>query len=628
MKVYFTDEDNEFQAVIVIFFYNKSYYLINLLKERNLAYIYAKFKYQYNELQTSQFEIIEVGSSEEELENKVKDSSEMNKIIPVYSLSKFFNQKKFREIIVKALEYLKQLKLENILPAWITSKYGFFSRKILIEQMHFPTSYDFLKKAINQYKYYEFFRLIFLIQCKKEEMKKKIKEKKKDKYKKGYELWISKAKKKVGFQLTKEQEKVFLEIETDLLQISPMYRLLQGDVATGKTIVALLSSIIPIFSGYQVALMVPTEILAYQHYQTFQKILNDLPIKIAILVSSMKNSEKKEIINELKNGEISVIIGTHSLFGEKIEYKNLSMVIIDEQHRFGVDQRVRMIQKSYEVDILAMTATPIPRTFALTLYGDLSLSFLRKKPIEVKIYSECVFTKEERKQVYNRLKKEVEKGRQGYIICPRIKDTETVNMSSIFSLKKELEGSILKECRIELFYSEQSLEEKKNIMDEYIKGKVDILIATTIIEVGVDVQNANMMIIENAERFGLAQLHQLRGRIGRGSHDSYCIFIAEDSLTENGKKRLEGLLQHQDGFKLSEIDLKIRGPGEFFGYRQSGEDIFQFADLIEDKNFLYQAYEDVRKILDEDPSLNKEENRNLKKLYKYLENRYFTHLVS
>ena len=409
---------------------------------------------------------------------------------------------------------------------------------------------------------------------------------------------------KVPFQLTKSQEKVLDEIKSDLSDLTPMSRLLQGDVGSGKTIIAIASLLIELEKDQQGALMVPTEVLASQHYKNLIQFLNPLLVSVELLTGNTPQKKRKEILTNLKIGMVDILVGTHALFEDKVVFNSLGMVVIDEQHRFGVTQRNRLLNKGDNTNLLSMTATPIPRTLALSLYGDLDISQITelppgRVPITTKIISE-----EELNILFKRVENEIDNGKQAYVILPLIEDSEKMNLSSAKKIFKYLSEEIFLKNKVGLLHGKLNSEEKNNVINSFVNNEVNILVSTTVIEVGIDVPNASIMVIYNSERFGLSQLHQLRGRVGRGSHKSFCYLVtSENNGLEN--KRLSVLEKSNDGFYIAEKDLELRGPGQLLGYKQSGLPDFVLDNLPNNKVLIEKAREEAQKVINEDPDLKK-----------------------
>jgi ATP-dependent DNA helicase RecG len=421
------------------------------------------------------------------------------------------------------------------------------------------------------------------------------------------------------FSLTPAQERVFAEISADMALPYPMHRLIQGDVGCGKTLVALMSILIAIENGFQAALMAPTEILAEQHFLSLRGHLSALGHAVCTLTSDMKARDRTDALAKIASGEVALVIGTHALIQEGVKFHKLGLVVVDEQHKFGVLQRARLTQKGYHPDTLIMTATPIPRTLALTLYGDLDISVIDELPPGRATIQTRLFRGKRREQAYPCVEAELARGRQAYIVCPLVSESEKVDLKAAIALSELLKKETFPHRRVGLLHGQMKREEKERTMGEFKAGLLDILVATTVIEVGIDVPNATVMLIEHAERFGLSQLHQLRGRVGRGSERSYCLLVAADPLSEEARRRLSAMLESRDGFALSEADLAIRGPGEFFGTRQSGIPALRVANLLRDADLLESAREAAFEWVDRDPALQSVESRPLRS---YLENRW------
>ena len=423
------------------------------------------------------------------------------------------------------------------------------------------------------------------------------------------------------FKLTKAQMRVLEEIDTDMESNKAMNRLLQGDVGSGKTIVAIIAAYKAVKSGYQMAMMAPTSILATQHLENFKNTLEKYNITCELLLGNTSKKKKEDILNRLKDGKIDIIIGTHSLLEENVVFKNLGLVITDEQHRFGVRQRSTIVSKGKNPDVLVMTATPIPRTLALILYGDLDISIIDELPPNRKKIDTFAVRKSLEERINNFIKKQIDEGRQAYIVCPLVEESEEIEAKSVMELAEKYKNEIFKDYKVEYLHGKMKSKEKDEIMQKFKDGQIDILISTTVIEVGVDVPNSNIMVIENAERFGLAQLHQLRGRVGRGEYKSYCILKYQGN-SELIRKRMQVMQDTNDGFVISEKDLELRGSGEFFGTKQHGIPEFKVANLFEDLKLLKLVQSLAIKILEEDSQLEKEKNLRLKKVVeKKLENR-------
>lgn len=416
----------------------------------------------------------------------------------------------------------------------------------------------------------------------------------------------------LSFQLTRAQKKVLAEIKEDLEKPHPMNRLIQGDVGSGKTVVALLTSLYVVECGYQAAIMAPTEVLAEQHFLNLHRWVEPLGVKLALLTSSIKSSERENLYQRIRNGDIHLVIGTHAVIQEAVEFKRLGLAIVDEQHKFGVVQRGLLKKKGGNPDVLVMTATPIPRTLAMTIYGDLDVSLIDemppgRMPVETKVYPEPA-----RAKVYRIVEEEVKKGRQAFVVYPLIEESEKLDLKDATRMAEHLQKEVFRAFRIGLLHGRMKSDEKEAIMMEVKERKIQILVATTVIEVGIDIPNASVMVVEHAERFGLSQLHQLRGRIGRGHYSSKCILLAQYRSSEEAKVRLRAMEKTTDGFKIAEEDLALRGPGEFFGIRQSGLPDFRVAHILRDTPILIEARKEAFRLVQEDPELVRPSHAGLK----------------
>ena len=529
-------------------------------------------------------------------EIKMESLSNKVKIEPVYHLTSGLTNKNMALYINMAL--LGQSKeIHDSIPLKYQEKYNFSNKRMALNIVHNPPSKEKLKEAMIRLKYEELFEFMFKINYLKEENKKANS---------GIERTIDESKvnefiSKLPYELTKDQNTAVNTIIKDLKGKSRMNRLLQGDVGSGKTIVSFIAMYANYLSGYQSALMAPTEILATQHYSNLKDIFKDFNLNMALLTGSTPKKEKDLIYEELKNGDIDIIVGTHALIQEDVTYHNLGLVITDEQHRFGVNQRANLQNKGQKPDTLYMSATPIPRTYALTIYGDMDVSTIKTRPKGRKKIKTVVKNNKEIKDVLEMMYEELKEGHQIYVIAPLIEESENSDLTNVNDLKEKMTLAFGSKYKIDLVHGKMASAAKELIMNEFLQNKVQILISTTVIEVGVDVPNATMMVIFNAERFGLSTLHQLRGRVGRSELQSSCILISD-----NDTKRLEIMENTNDGFEISEEDFKLRGHGDLFGTKQSGDMTFKIADLKADYKILLQAREDsLEYLLDKENDANK-----------------------
>ncbi len=574
-------------------FYNQPY-MEKIFERGDEVIFYGKVEiYRGNfQMNTPEYEIIK--SKRKNIADD--DLINVNRIVPIYPLTENITQKQFRKIIKFALD--NNLKyIEEYMPEIILNKYNLINLKDAIYNIHYPENFDILEKAKKRLKFDEFFflQLAYAIN------RKKIKEKKSEIFNINGPN-ISQFINILPFKLTNAQNKVIEEIKNDLISGKPMNRLLQGDVGSGKTIVAVFSAILAKDSNKQTAIMVPTEILATQHFNNIKSYLKDTDIKVELLLGGMQKKLREKILNDLKNGKIDLIIGTHSLIQDDVEFNNLGLVIIDEQHRFGVLQRAELIKKGQNPHCLIMTATPIPRTLSLTVYGDTDVSIIDELPPGRKPIKTLLFSNDDIFEIYSFIEQRLKEDAQVYVVYPLIEESEKIDLKSAIKMHKEW-SERFKDYNVALLHGQMSKQERDNIMMEFKQKKINILVATTVIEVGIDVPNASVIVIEHAERFGLSQLHQLRGRVGRGQEQSYCILIG-DPKTEEGFKRLQIMVRTQNGFEIAEEDLSIRGPGEFMGIKQHGMPEFKIANIIKDREILEISKEAAFSIVERKCDLN------------------------
>ena len=539
--------------------------------------------------------------------DKEETSKNTGKIIPIYPTIMNLPQTTLRRIIENGLNEVDG-NISESLPDYIASKYNVCDLNTAIHQIHFPNTFDDFNIARKRLVFEELLGMQISLLALKNQYSVDIKGIQFDK-----NIKMSDVINSLPFNLTRAQLRVLEEIDNDMENQKPMNRLLQGDVGSGKTVVAEIAAYKCVKCGYQAAIMAPTAILAAQHLESFTKLLEKFDIKCELLISGITKKKKEEILERLKNGDIDIIIGTHALLEENVIFKNLGLVVTDEQHRFGVRQRSIITQKGDNPDVLVMTATPIPRTLALILYGDLDISIIDELPPNRKVIETYAVTKGMEDRVNAFLKKQIDEGRQAYIVCPLVEENEEINAKSVMELAENYKNKLFPEYRVEYLHGKMKTKEKDSIMESFKNGEIDILISTTVIEVGVNVPNSSIMVVENAERFGLAQLHQLRGRVGRGEYQSYCI-LKYNGNSDVIKKRMKVMTSTNDGFIISEKDLELRGSGEFFGTKQHGIPEFKIANLFEDIEMLKAVQAVAMKIIDDDPKLEKEKNALLRKI--------------
>lgn len=571
-KLPITDGQNRGYAV----FFNQPYIHKNFYRGDKLL-LYGKIKKNFG-----QFEII----SPEWIKFKKGILADLNRIMPVYSLTKGLSQKTMRKLMRNVIS--AACNLTEVLPESMIKKYGLLPIEDAIKNIHYPQNISMLKRAKFRFVFQELLIFQLILKISKMHL---IGEKRKNRY---LHFDITPLLNRLPFSLTTGQKKVIADIMKDLRSRQNMNRLIQGDVGSGKTVVAAIALYLAVKNGYQGAMMAPTEVLASQHYYSLKKYLDPFNFNVKLLKGGMPKKEREKILTSLKTGKLDIIVGTHALIQRDVDFKNLGMVITDEQHRFGVKQREKLIGKGQFPDVLVMSATPIPRTMALAAYADLDLSIIDTLPIGRQKVDTYVVDKNMRKRIYDFMNKEAQKGNLTYIVCPAVEENEQ-DMMSVQELTKILKKNY-PDLKIGMLHGKMKTEEKEKIIKDFIAKKVKVLVTTTVIEVGVNVPAATLMIIENAERFGLAQLHQLRGRVGRGKLKSYCILV---SNVKSGiaRSRLLFMMKCHDGFKIAEKDLKLRGPGEFLGLRQHGFSDFKLANPMEHFQVLKLAYKVSEKII-------------------------------
>jgi len=547
----------------------------------------------------------------------------LNEMQPIYSLTKGLSNKIVTKAVAQALEIFGLQK--DYIPQNIVEKYNLTEYNLAIKNIHFPKDMEIFCEARKRLVFEEFFLFIMSIRQLKDNndlQPNHFKIQNDDKTDKLIEM--------LPYALTKAQINTWTEVKQNMAGVKLMNRLIQGDVGSGKTIIATLALMNTVYQGYQSAMMVPTEVLAKQQYESINQLFlkYNVDIKIALLTGSMTAKEKKLEYERIQSGEAQIVIGTHALIQEKVQYDNLALVITDEQHRFGVNQREALSNKGKQPHILVMSATPIPRTLAIIIYGDLDISIIDEMPSNRLPIKNCVVGESYRPKAYQFIAEQVAQGRQAYVICPMVEESENVEAENVVDYSKAIKEGMpkimtndgnIKLVSIEYLHGKMKPSLKNEIMEKFTAGQIDVLVSTTVIEVGVNVPNTTVMMIENADRFGLAQLHQLRGRVGRGSDQSYCIFVS-DSKSKKTKERLDILNKSNDGFKIAEEDMKLRGPGDFFGVRQSGILEFAIGDIFTDAQILKDASDAANEITDMDPELSNNENQILKdKLLKQTE---------
>lgn len=536
---------------------------------------------------------------------KIKTGS----IETIYHLTSGLTSKTLKKYISEALTIFDDYR--DYIPEYLNEKYNFISKKEAIKLIHEPQNKDDVKKAQLKLKYEELFEFMFKINYLKE-----LNKDNKVEYIRNIDPEdVNEFIRGLPFELTPDQDKAIEDIYNDMTSSKRMNRMLQGDVGSGKTIISIIAAYINHLAKYQTALMAPTEVLAYQHYENIKNVLSGTNMRIDILVGSMKKKEKDEVVEKLAKGKIDFLIGTHALLSENVVFKNLGLVITDEQHRFGVNQRASLKNKGILPDTLYMSATPIPRTFALTIYGDMDISNIKTKPKGRKEIKTIVKSEKELVDVYELLKKEIDEHHQAYIVSPLIEDSEVIDLTTVNEIKRNIDLYFNKNIKSAIMHGKLSKADKDKIMNDFKAGKIDVLISTTVIEVGIDVKNATMMIIYDAERFGLATLHQLRGRVGRNEFESTCILIGDKN-----NKRLQVLEESNDGFYITEKDYEMRGEGDLFGVKQSGDMQFKIANLHTDMKILLQARDDSKEFFDKNKDNNFENYKEYAKIINEMTN--------
>ncbi|MBN1898296.1 MAG: ATP-dependent DNA helicase RecG [Spirochaetes bacterium] len=580
-------------AVLSLICYNRNFLKKILLKGMKVFLFSNKFEYKYRQFQTSEFDFEifdEKGESNINLHT--------NRIVPVYHTTEKLSVKMIRKLIFQELEKLRE-QMDDPLPAYIRKKYKLKDFAVCHYKIHFPSDLKEIEIVRQRLAFDRFFFLELMLALNKH---KTVLIEKKQNYIK--ENTVKGFVQTLPFELTNDQKQVIQEIFGDMKDKKMMNRLLMGDVGSGKTVVGLLASLLACENGYQVCLMAPTEILASQHYQTILQYLKGFSgVPVVLLTGKQKSKEKEEKLKAISNHSGQIIIGTHALIQEDVRFNNLGLVIIDEQHRFGVRQRALLHLKGDTPDVLVMTATPIPRTLALTVYGDLEISMIKEMPPGRKPAVTKWFSQTQMQKVYQLLEEQMRDKKQVYVVYPLVSESDKMDLKNAEGMFQTFKEKVFNDFRVGLIHGQMKKDLKDNTMDEFRQGKIDLLVATTVIEVGVDVANASVMVVEHAERFGLAQLHQLRGRIGRSDIQSYCILITSQRLTNEARMRMRAMVNFNDGFKLAEVDLELRGPGEMMGTRQTGLPDYRPADLIKDTKILQAARKEAFELIDRDPQM-------------------------
>ncbi len=547
------------------------------------------------------------------IQSPVFDEEEKNnntgKIIPIYPLTYQLSQNVLRKIIENGLKEVEG-GLQETLPSYLLEEYHLQNLQQAMKHIHFPNEFKDFTIARKRLVFEELLSTqLALLELKNMSLTE------------GNGIAFHEEAKmsdiihQLPFRLTGAQRRVLEEIDTNMESPRAMNRLLQGDVGSGKTVIAMCAAYKAVKSGYQAAIMAPTAILATQHLENFQKMLANTGIRVELLISGITKKKKEDILHRLANGEIDILIGTHAIIEDNVVFSKLGLVVTDEQHRFGVKQRTRIVEKGQNPDVLVMTATPIPRTLALILYGDLDISIIDELPPNRKKVDTFAVSKKMEDRINNFIREQIKEGRQAYVVCPLVEENEEMDLKSVEKLYEKYKKEVFPDYRVEYIHGKMKPKEKDEIMTKFKAGGIDVLISTTVIEVGVDVPNANIMVIEDAERFGLAALHQLRGRVGRGEYKSYCI-LKYEGKGEVVRKRMKVMCETNDGFVISEKDLELRGSGDFFGTMQHGLPEFKIANLFEDMEILKSVQSVAIKIMSDDPKLEKEKNKLLKDLIK------------
>ena len=583
-------------------------FLNDVFKPHQRVILYGKLELSSHglQLQNPQYEVLpQAASDQADAGDAVPlhddDTLHTGRIVPIYEKTGTVTTKMQRVLVHHALAQLPDV-LPDPLPANLRTRHQLVDRRTALGDAHFPpeqASLDELNAFRSPAQRRLIFEEFFLFQCGLVLRKRRASAEMKPRPVIITDEMRESARKVLPFRLTGDQKKVIAEIVGDMKRSHPMNRLLQGDVGSGKTIVALMAALVAMENGFQVAFMAPTEILAEQHYINIRRLLESSRFRMALLTGTTPAKKRRETQAELAGGSLHLVVGTHALVEEPVEFRELGLAIIDEQHRFGVMQRAALRAKGMHPDILVMTATPIPRTLALTTYGDLDVSVMREMPPGRKPIKTIAKPESRRDEIYEFMRKELDLGRQAYVIYPLVEESAKVDLRAATEMADHLQQDVFPAYRVALLHGRMKPDDKDRVMQAFARGEFHILVSTTVVEVGVDVANASVMVVEHAERFGLSQLHQLRGRVGRAAHQSYCILLYQAPLSDSGRERLKALTDTTDGFEIAERDLALRGPGDFFGTRQSGMPTLRVGDLLRDHHLMEEARREAVAALDD-----------------------------